>query len=362
MPAPDLRVQLSEGRTCPIYFAPLTDVPPLMETEGLSRGRCVVVTDEHVAEHYLASLTKALELGGWSPLAITLPAGEQIKSPGPLQRIYDTALRARIDRTTPILALGGGVIGDLAGYAAATLLRGLPLVQLPTSLIAQVDSAIGGKTGINHTTGKNLIGAFYQPRLICADLSSLATLPELEWTSGLAEIVKHALIAGETLRVDLERNWTQLLAREAAVVQTIVHKAAAVKVGVVSEDEREASRRMILNFGHTFGHALERVAGYGHFTHGEAVALGMRAALKVSHLVHPDLPLHSLDRLVQQVPIRHSISDFPINTLMNAMRYDKKTAGEVLRLILLKRPGEAYVTGAVTADQVAAGWAFVHGA
>ena len=362
MPAPVLSVRLSRGRACPIYFEPLALVPALMEAEGLSRGQCIVVTDEHVGVYYLAPLVKALEAGRWKPIVITLSAGEHSKGPGPLQDIYDAALDARIDRATPLLALGGGVVGDVAGYAAATLLRGLPLVQLPTSLIAQVDSAIGGKTGINHRVGKNLVGAFHQPRLVCADPSCLNTLPELEWTSGLAEVVKHALIADVSLLVDLEDAWTRVMARDVSFMQAIVRRAAAVKVAVVSEDERETSRRMILNFGHTFAHAIERVAGYGKFTHGEAVAVGMRAALKVSHLLHLDLPLKRLDGLVRKLPVRHSLLGLPVTTLMEAMRHDKKMDGAVQRLVLLKRPGEAYVTRQASPDQIQAGWAFARGA
>ena len=330
-----------------------------MESCGLVKGKCLIVTDRHVGALFGAGLESALSSRGWMPHVLSLPAGERTKSAEHLGAIYDFALGIGIDRRTPLLALGGGVIGDVAGFAASTLLRGLPLVQLPTSLIAQVDSAIGGKTGINHGEGKNLIGAFHQPKLICADLSALQSLPELEWSSGMAEVVKHALIADMRLLESLELHWAALMDRQKAVVRDIVIRAAAVKVSVVSEDEREASRRMTLNFGHTFGHAIERETGYGRFTHGEAVALGMRAALKVSHLLEPMLPLSRLMGLVSRLPVRYTLEKTEPAALHRAMYRDKKVQGGALRLVLLKRAGEAYVTDRVTPEEINAGWAVV---
>ncbi len=353
-----ISVSLPDGRGYAIHFEDLRKAPRLMAEAGLRAGRCVVVTDAHVAASYQAPLEDALCAAGWTPKVVVLPPGEATKAPAPLQTLYDAALRWGIDRKTPVLALGGGVVGDLAGFAAATLLRGLPLVQLPTTLIAQVDSAIGGKTGINHAIGKNLIGAFHQPRLVCADLATLATLPALEWTSGLAEVVKHALIADADFLDFLEMNWLEVLAREAAVVGEMVYRAARIKAVVVSEDEREQGRRAILNFGHTFGHAIERVAGYGQFTHGEAVALGMRAALHLSHRLHPEAPLERAHRLVQQLPVRNRLADLPVPALMEAMRFDKKVEAGTQRFVVLRRLGEAYVTAALSQIDVEAAWAF----
>ena len=362
MPTLDLAapipVSLSGGRSYAIHVASLGDAPRLMADAGLRVGRCLVITDEEVASFYQAPLETALGEAGWTPRTIVLPPGEATKAPGPLQRVYDTALAWGLDRKTPVLALGGGVVGDLAGFAAATLLRGLPLVQLPTTLIAQVDSAIGGKTGINHTVGKNLVGAFHQPQLVCADLATLHTLPMLEWTSGLAEVVKHALIADVDFLDFLEANWPAVMAREADVVGEMVYRAARIKAVVVSEDEREQGRRAILNFGHTFGHAIERVAGYGQFTHGEAVALGMRAALHLSHRLHPDLPLERAHRLARQLPIRNRLADLPAPALMEAMLFDKKVEARTLRFVVLRRLGEAYVTSAASQSDVEAAWAF----
>ncbi len=353
-----LQVSLDPERSYLIHFRPLRDVPALMSQAGLRTGRCIVVTDEHVAEYHLPTIEEALRGAGWDVLVVMLPPGETTKSPEHLQTIYDATLEWNIDRKTPLLALGGGVIGDLAGFAAATLLRGLPLIQLPTTLIAQVDSAIGGKTGINHPTGKNLIGAFYQPALVCADLETLGTLPEREWTSGLAEVVKHALIADPELFDFLESNWTEVLQRNPSVVGGMIYRAARIKTKVVGEDEREAGRRAILNFGHTFGHAIERVAGYGQFTHGEAVALGMRAALYLSHRLHPELPLERADRLVTGIPVQGTADSLPIDALLVAMQVDKKVEAGRLRFVVLSRIGHAYVAPTVDRKEVEAALAF----
>ena len=353
-----IRVSLSGGRGYAIHLTALPEAPRLMAEAGLRAGRCLVVTDTQVAGLYQAPLEAALRAAGWTPKTVVLPPGEATKAPGPLHTIYDTALVWGIDRKTPVLALGGGVVGDLAGFAAATLLRGLPFVQLPTTLIAQVDSAIGGKTGINHTIGKNLVGAFHQPHLVCVDLATLNTLPVLEWTSGLAEVVKHALIADADFLAFLEANGPAVRAREAGVVSEMIYRAARIKAVVVSEDEREQGRRAILNFGHTFGHAIERVAGYGQFTHGEAVALGMRAALHLSHRLHPELPLERAHRLVRQIPVRNRLADLPVAALIKAMQFDKKVDAGTQRLVVLRRLGEAYVTTAASPADVEAAWAF----
>lgn len=353
-----VHINLNGGRSYAIHFAPFRVVPRLLAAAGLRKGPCLIVTDTNVADLYLEKLRDYLSKAGWSPIpGLILPAGEESKAPKLLQRIYDHALGAGIDRQTPVLALGGGVIGDLAGYAAATLLRGLPLVHLPTSLIAQVDSSIGGKTGINHSVGKNLIGAFYQPKLVCTDLDALQSLPELEWTSGLAEVVKHGLIADANFAHELSANWDRILHRDKNTVRDMVIKAAAIKAKIVSEDERESSLRAILNFGHTFGHAIERIAGYGQFTHGEAVAVGMRAALKVSVLLNPSLPYTTIDSLLKRLPVRNSIKDLDPKRLTQTMHFDKKVQAGHLRLVLLSRIGSAYVTDKVTEEQISAGWA-----
>lgn len=352
-----LDVRFKDGRGYSIHFEPINRVPALMEAAGLRKGRCLVVSDDNVAGLYLSDLVGALEMNGWEVMPVQVPAGEGSKSQRQLQRIYDEALAWPIDRKTPVLALGGGVVGDLAGFAAATLLRGLPLVQIPTTLIAQVDSAIGGKTGINHTVGKNLIGAFHQPVLVCCDPAALTTLPFREWTSGLAEVVKHALIADEELFTFLEENWKAVIDRETSLIGSLIRRAARVKVNVVMEDEREQGLRAILNFGHTFGHAIERVAGYGVFTHGEAVALGMQAALALSHRFHPDLDYLRALRLVRKIPVVARLSELDPEGLMETMLFDKKTEAGRLRMIVIRKIGDAYVTEDAHRNDILAAWA-----
>ncbi len=352
-----IHVSLGNAQTIPIWFASLTELPSYCESVDLRIGPCILITDTNLVPLYLNQVKTSLLDSGWGPTTeIIIPSGEASKSADVLQSIYDQTLQSGLDRQTPIFALGGGVIGDLAGFAAATLLRGLPLVHLPTSLIAQVDSSIGGKTGINHRIGKNLIGAFYQPHLVLTDLDLLQSLPELEWTSGLAEVVKHGFIADADFFTYLSSNWDAILQRDNEHVQRMVIHAARIKASIVSKDEKESSLRAILNFGHTFAHSIERVAGYGQFTHGEAVALGMRAATKVSSLIHPNLPHHLIDSFLLKLPVRNSIGDISIDALIQAMYYDKKVMAGQLRLILIRDIGDAYVHDQVSEDLIAQGW------
>jgi 3-dehydroquinate synthase len=355
---PPVRVDLGPARSYAIRFRPLAEVPALLDGAGLRTGRCLVVTDENVAAHYRTPLAAALEKAGWTPRVVVVPPGEASKSAERLHALYDEALAWGVDRQTPVVALGGGVVGDLAGFAAATLLRGLPLVQLPTSLIAQVDSAVGGKTGINHAAGKNLLGAFYQPRVVVTDPATLVTLPQREWTSGMAEVVKHALIADPALLAFLEDHWGDLmLRRDDDAVAEMVARAVQVKAGIVAEDEREAGRRALLNFGHTVAHAVEKVAGYGTFTHGEAVAVGMRAALALSRRRHPDLDAARADALVASIPVEGDPATLDFEAMLDAMRADKKAVAGRPRFVLLDRLGHAYVTADVERAELEAAWA-----
>lgn len=302
-----------------------------------------MVSDKNVDALYGDDWCAILEAAGFSVAQrLVLPAGEAMKSLEHLESIYDFAFEAGIERQTPLFALGGGVIGDLAGFAAATLLRGLPLIHLPTTAISQTDSAIGGKTGINHRAGKNLIGAFYPPRLVFADPDTLLTLPEREWTSGLAEAVKHALIADRALLDEMQQRWPAILSRDPDTLRWLMPRAASVKVQIVSEDEFEHGRRALLNFGHTFGHAFERVAQYGVLTHGEAVALGMRAALFASKKVFPHLDDAPIDALLAQLPVP-STNSLSLDALVQATRVDKKVQNGTVRAILLKEAGHAVI-------------------
>lgn len=348
------------ARSYTVHFRSLSAVPALMEEAGLQRNRCLLVSDENVAAHYRTPLERGLADAEWTVHSVVLPPGEETKSASHLHNLYDEALEWGIDRDTPLLALGGGVVGDLGGFAAATLLRGLPLVQLPTSLLAQVDASVGGKTAINHSTGKNLIGAFYQPQFVCADPRTLDTLPMDEYTSGMAEVVKHALIGDPDLFAALEDHLVPVMSyRDRDAVASTIEKAVRVKTEIVSADEREEGRRAVLNFGHTFAHALEQVSGYGTFSHGEAVALGMRAGLYLSHRRRPDaLPRDRIDYVVQAIPVDGDPSAVSFPALYDAMSADKKNRGENIRFVLLRRLGEAYVTGDVSEAEARQAWAF----
>jgi 3-dehydroquinate synthase len=363
-PSPPVPVRVPGGRDYAVHFAPLAEAPALMAGAGLEPGPCLVVTDANVARLHLAPLVTALEAAGWVPRARVVPAGEASKSVATLAALYDWALRPASgdppDRNTPVLALGGGMVGDLAGFLAATLLRGVPLVQLPTTLLAQVDSSVGGKTGINHPAGKNLIGAFHPPRLVVADPATLATLPPRERSSGLAELVKAALIADAALVETLETDWEAVASGDA--LAPALRRAIEIKAAVVAEDEREAGRRAILNFGHTFAHAIEAASGYQTFTHGEAVAIGMRAALYLSARLHPALDRARADALVARLAVPPTLSEIPIPDLIAAMAGDKKRDRSGLRFVVLEEIGRARLAADVPAHLVEAAWAFARGA
>ena len=365
-PPPAAVVALPEGRDYAVHFEPLAEAPRHLRAVGLRGDRALVVTDETVGALYLDGLRASLEGAGWSVEALAVPAGEGSKSLGQYGAVVDWALGLGVDRQTPVLALGGGVVGDLAGFVAATLLRGLPLVHLPTTVVAQVDSAIGGKTGVNHAEGKNLVGAFYQPRVVLADPETLQTLPDRDLRSGLAEVVKHGLIADPGLVGHLEDQWDDLLGRDPGVLGHVVRDAATVKARIVAADEFEAGDRAVLNFGHTFGHAVEREAGYGTVTHGEAVALGMRAALHLSASLQAGgvagdalpAPFDRADALVARLAppaLDPAITD---DHLTEAMRTDKKRTGRGLRFVVLDDVGRARLAEDVPDSAVAAAWRY----
>ncbi len=362
MSPPAVHVALSEGRSYAVHFEPLAAAPMHLREAGLEGPRALVVTDETVGPLHLGALADALRADGWAVESTAVPAGEGSKSLEQLAALHDWALGLGIDRRTPLLALGGGVVGDLAGFAAATLLRGIPLVHLPTTTISQVDSAIGGKTGINHATGKNLVGAFHQPRVVLADPATLDTLDDRAFRSGLAEAVKHALISDAGLADRLDREWDALVARAPDVLPPLLRDAAAVKARVVEADEREAGERAFLNFGHTFGHALEKEAGYGTLTHGEAVALGMRAALHLSESLRlgrvADTPgaFAEADRLVARLGA--PVPGLDVDALMAATQSDKKRTAAGVRYVVLDAVGQARLAADVDEAMLRAAWRY----
>ena len=354
-------VNLSKGsdRSYWIRFGALDQLNVALNEVGLTPGRGILVSDEHVAPLYAHKVADDLRAKGWNLHSVEIPAGESSKSSVQLQKLYDAILPWGIDRDTVLFAIGGGVVGDLAGFAAATLLRGIPLVHIPTSLVAQVDSAIGGKTGINHSTGKNLIGSFYQPRLVYMDPTTLQTLPEREWTAGLAEVVKSALIASPPLFSLLASNWSAIIEQQPDLLNQMIPACAQIKADIVTKDEREAGVRAWLNFGHTFGHALERATHYTYYRHGEAVALGMQAALYASGALHPRFNYEPALRLVQQIPAPEIPQGLDTEVLIQAMQSDKKRRAGKLRYVLLEDIGHTYVTDALSTDQVRRAWEFV---
>ena len=323
---------------------------PLVEGRGV-----VLVTDDQVGPLFGESVKAALT--GVSRLTeVVLPAGEAHKDMTSIQQILDAALADRHERSSLFVALGGGVVGDMTGFAAACFLRGADFVQVPTTLLAQVDSSVGGKTGVNHKMGKNLIGAFHQPKQVLIDLDTLATLPEREFSAGLAEVVKSGLIRDAEFFGWLIENVAALKDREPGAVAHAIQRSCAIKAAVVAEDEREGGVRAHLNFGHTFGHAIERIQGYGDWLHGEAVAAGMVLASRLSAAAG-GLDETVVDDLIGfneavGLPVSPP-ADVTPPALLAAMGSDKKVTAGKIRYILLRQLGEAEVTEDVTEDDIA---------
>ncbi len=310
--------------------------------------RVAVVTNTIVAPLYLDAFSRALNVAGKQVLPIVLPDGEEEKNWHNVMRIFDALLEHKCDRKTTLVALGGGVIGDMTGFAAATYMRGVPFVQVPTTLLAQVDSSVGGKTGINHPHGKNMIGAFYQPQAVLADISTLDTLPLRELAAGLAEVIKHGAIIDSLFFNWLEANMAKLLARDPAALAYVIQRSCEIKSDVVRQDEREGGLRAILNFGHTFGHAIEAGMGYGKWLHGEAVGCGMVMAADLSCRMGYLSQTES-----QRIRALVAAAGLPVVApYMNTQRWlelmevDKKNEGGQVRFVLLKPLGTALITPA----------------
>ena len=308
---------------------------------GHLRGQdCLIVTNEIVGPLYLDKLLGNLDKRNVESMA--LPDGEAHKTLATMQSILDRLVETRANRDTTVVALGGGVVGDIAGFAAACYMRGVDFVQVPTTLLAQVDSSVGGKTGVNHEQGKNLIGAFHQPRIVLIDTDTLATLPDRELRAGLAEVIKYGAICDAAFFDWLENNMTRLLARDADALAYAIGRSCELKAEVVAEDEREAGRRAILNFGHTFGHAIERCQGFGDWLHGEAVAAGMIMAAQLSGLASGETD--RLRALVAAAGLPVAPPDIAAADWMAAMGMDKKVQGKKLRFVLLDGIGASRVT------------------
>lgn len=315
----------------------------------IPRKRAVIVTNTTVAPLYLQQLSEGLSSNGVLVQSITLPDGEQYKSSESLNTIYDALLSARSERSTPLVALGGGVIGDITGYAAATYLRGVPFIQIPTTLLSQVDSSVGGKTGINHPLGKNMIGAFYQPRVVLADTTTLDTLPDKELRAGIAEVIKYGLIRDMPFLEWLEANIEKLLARDTGALQYAIARSCQNKAEVVGADERESGERALLNLGHTFGHAIENGMGYGVWLHGEGVAAGTIMAADLSERLGwlSAQDVERVRKLFERAGLPVIAPRLGAEKYMQLMGLDKKVADGKIRFVLLKSLGNAVMTGDV---------------
>ena len=326
----------------------------LASIDVVPAGACVIVSNETVAPLYAGLLATALESRGKKVDTIVLPDGESFKDWATLQRIFDALLAVHADRTTTIFALGGGVIGDLAGFAAACFMRGIAYVQVPTTLLAQVDSSVGGKTAINHPLGKNLIGAFHQPLAVIADIDTLETLPSRELVAGLAEVIKYGAVADAPFLDWIEANLAALLARDKAALAHAVKRSCELKAAVVAADERESGVRATLNFGHTFAHAIETGTGYGSWLHGEAVGCGMAMAADLSvRLGQIEAALaERLTSIVAAAGLPVQAPALGVERYLELMSLDKKAIGGDLRFVLLEGPGRAALRAAPSASVI----------
>ncbi len=315
----------------------------------LAQPRAAIVTNTTVGPLYLGRLRGVLDAAGVETLPIVLPDGEVYKNWETLNLIFDALLENRAERKTTLIALGGGVIGDLTGFAAACYQRGVPFIQVPTTLLAQVDSSVGGKTGINHPLGKNMIGAFYQPKLVLADTDTLKTLPDRELAAGLAEVIKYGLIRDLPFFTWLETNMERLLARDTQALTHAIYHSCRNKAEVVAADERESGQRALLNLGHTFGHAIEAGMGYGNWLHGEAVAAGTLLAADLSRRMGliGEADVERMNALFRRARLPVQAPALGVDAYLSYMGVDKKVEGGRMRFVLLRRLGEAFVTAEV---------------
>ena len=344
-----LNVELGD-RSYPIAIGRglLDDTALLNRYIGGAGSKVAIVTNTTVAPLYLDKIAGPLRAAGREVVPIILRDGEEYKNWESLNEVFDALLANKCDRKTTLVALGGGVIGDMTGFAAATYMRGVPFVQIPTTLLAQVDSSVGGKTGINHPLGKNMIGAFYQPRAVIADTATLDTLPDRELSAGLAEVIKHGAILDAGFFDWIEANIGKLVARDHAALAHAIARSCEIKADVVARDEREGGLRAVLNFGHTFGHAIEAGMGYGTWLHGEAVGCGMVMAADLSRRLGliDDAAVERVRNLVEAAGLPVVAPDLGVERWIELMEVDKKNEGGAIKFILLKPLGSPSITNA----------------
>jgi 3-dehydroquinate synthase len=342
-------------RSYPIHIGPGLLEQADLVSGHLAQPKAVIITNTVVGPLYLDKLESALTARQIDIYTIVLPDGEAHKNWQTLNQIFDALLTRRAERKTTLIALGGGVIGDLVGFAAAVFQRGAPFIQIPTTLLAQVDSSVGGKTAINHPLGKNMIGAFYQPRAVIADTDTLKTLPKRELAAGLAEVIKYGLIGDATFFEWLESNMDRLVARDPAALSYAIHVSCQNKATVVAMDEREEGVRALLNFGHTFGHAIESGLGYGKWLHGEAVAAGMVIAARVSRRMGliDDSCVSRMINLLERAELPILGPRLGAARYLELMGHDKKVESGRIRYVLLKKIGAAFLSAEVSGDILA---------
>ncbi len=346
-----LKVDLGD-RSYPIYIGSGIRQQKALFSEAIHGKQVMIVTNETVAAHYLEDMVSMLSEDYQVDTCI-LPDGERYKNLATYEQIMTSLLEAKHNRTTTVIALGGGVVGDMAGFAAATYQRGVPFIQVPTTLLSQVDSSVGGKTGVNHPLGKNMIGAFYQPQAVVIDTDSLNTLPERELSAGMAEVIKYGLICDAPFFTWLENNIDDLMTLDGEKITHAIYESCLAKAKVVAQDEKEGGIRAILNLGHTFGHAIETEMGYGNWLHGEAVAAGTVLAIDLSwrlgNVTETDVARSVALLEKAKLPILPP-KGMSRDAFISRMLLDKKVLDGSLRLVLLKALGEAYVTSDFALD------------
>lgn len=348
-----LEVSLGD-RSYPIHIGSQLLTQANLILPHLKRKQVAIVSNTTVAPLYMDKLTQPLQSAGVNVIEIILPDGEAYKNSDTLNLIYDALLKNRCERSTTLIALGGGVIGDLTGYAAATYLRGVPFIQIPTTLLSQVDSSVGGKTGINHPLGKNMIGAFYQPQLVLADIDTLKTLPQRELSAGMAEVIKYGLIRDAEFFDWLELNMTKLMSLDSDAITHAIYRSCQNKAEVVAADERETGERALLNLGHTFGHAIENGMGYGVWLHGEAVAAGTMLAAQLSEKLNwlTATEVQRIEAILKAAKLPLAPPKFSVEKYLELMQLDKKVADGKIRLVLQQGIGKAIITGDYDQDKL----------
>ena len=350
-----IRVELGErSYNIMIGSGILKDIGRIIEKFEFS-NKAALISNPTVYNLYGKTVSESLKASGYDLIEVLLPDGEEYKSLASAEKIYESLLKAKLDRKSVLIALGGGVIGDITGFAASTYMRGIDFIQIPTTLLAQVDSSVGGKTGVNHPLGKNMIGAFWQPKLVCIDTSTLETLPRREFLSGLGEVIKYGVIWDEDFFVYLESNSDKILRLDKEALTHIIWRSCEIKSEVVSKDERESGLRAILNYGHTIGHAIETITGYKKYLHGEAVAIGMYMEARLSHQLGliEKKAVARIKALIDSYKLPSEMPDeIQIYDLMEKMQIDKKTVGGKMHFVLPEKVGSARIHSEIKSEDI----------